>query len=232
MYPIKDEALIRSKQEIPSEVLTSESSDKTESHFYLNFLPRNGVDPTHNSQSKWRLFVIAFSVTCACIVKGPPRKEWPILYAIAVLTTKRILEKIASHPDPLAHQNQLMSKAARIPKSANLSIEYFNTNPRAIEFFRRTSPGEWPNFSKNVGPIYGEFIATNTADNSSVILSFHGGMHVSGSAQSYRAVNYNLSIASGAVIFAINYRLAPLNPYPCGMIDSLTAYLFLIQENP
>lgn len=203
-----------------------------ETYFYKKFLPRDGANLVHHTQTNWEIFKIGLSVTYSYILKGPPRMEWSYLYTLAVLTTKKIFEQISSNGEPalLEYQRLHLSKATKVPIYAMITNEYFKTNQTAIDFFKRKSPGEWPEFAKNVGQIYGEFVGNKKSDQTSVILTFHGGMHVTGSAQVYRAFNYNLSKKSGSVVFAINYRLAPLNPYPCGLIDALSAYIFLIEE--
>lgn len=68
------------------------------------------------------------------------------------------------------------------------------------------------------------------AQKQKVVYFVHGGVFVMGSAASYRKMNYHISGFSGFKVFAANYRLAPQNPFPCALIDSLSGYMFLLEQ--
>jgi acetyl esterase/lipase len=55
----------------------------------------------------------------------------------------------------------------------------------------------------------------------SVALFLHGGGHVAGGVVMYDAIARKLALATGRVIVAVEYRLAPECPYPAGLIDSM-----------
>jgi hypothetical protein len=61
-----------------------------------------------------------------------------------------------------------------------------------------------------------------------IILWTHGGGAVAGTAAEERPVTCNLLKLTGALVFSIDYRLAPQNPFPSGLLDVLVAYNFLI----
>ncbi|CAG8672333.1 4_t:CDS:2 [Dentiscutata erythropus] len=64
-----------------------------------------------------------------------------------------------------------------------------------------------------------------------VILYLHGGAYYLMSAKTHRDLNYRLSKVTGRRVFAINYRLAPESPFPCGLHDAVHAFLYLIDPN-
>ncbi len=53
-----------------------------------------------------------------------------------------------------------------------------------------------------------------------VLIHYHGGGHMVGSITVYDAISRKIAAASGHIVVAVEYRLAPENPYPCGVIDA------------
>lgn len=76
----------------------------------------------------------------------------------------------------------------------------------------------------------GEWIAAPGADPATVVYYLHGGGYTIGSINSHRSMISRISRASGARALAIDYRLAPENPYPAGLEDALTAYRWLLAQ--
>jgi acetyl esterase/lipase len=76
----------------------------------------------------------------------------------------------------------------------------------------------------------GEWITGPGASDAATIYYLHGGGHAIGSIDSHRGLISRLSKASGARAFAIDYRLAPENPYPAGLEDSVKAYRWLLAQ--
>jgi acetyl esterase len=58
---------------------------------------------------------------------------------------------------------------------------------------------------------------------SAVILYLHGGGWVLGSVQTFHGITSALAAISGAVIVAVDYRLAPEHPFPAALDDAWTA---------
>ncbi|MHA2008063.1 MAG: alpha/beta hydrolase [Promethearchaeota archaeon] len=63
-----------------------------------------------------------------------------------------------------------------------------------------------------------------------VIIYLHGGAYVMGSIVSGRVLTLKFSQISSARILAIDYRLAPENPYPAGLNDIITVYKWCINS--
>ncbi len=53
-----------------------------------------------------------------------------------------------------------------------------------------------------------------------VLLFLHGGGHMSGSIDDYDKICRQLTVSSQHIVVAIEYRLAPEYPYPCGIEDA------------
>jgi len=80
----------------------------------------------------------------------------------------------------------------------------------------------------NAGGIPGEWIAAPGAAPERVIYYLHGGGYIIGSINSHRELISRLSRAAGARALAIDYRLAPENPFPAAVEDATAAYRWLL----
>ncbi len=80
----------------------------------------------------------------------------------------------------------------------------------------------------NAGGVPGEWIAAPGADPERVIYYLHGGAYIIGSINTHREMISRLSRAAGARALAIDYRLAPENPFPAAVEDATTAYRWLL----
>jgi acetyl esterase/lipase len=77
-------------------------------------------------------------------------------------------------------------------------------------------------------PVRGEWIRVNGALHPTrAILYVHGGGYVACRPITHRTLTIALARASGAPLFAVDYRLAPEDPYPAALEDALAAYDFL-----
>ena len=65
------------------------------------------------------------------------------------------------------------------------------------------------------------------ADADRIIMYVHGGGYVIGSLKSHRATVAELARAGNCRALAVDYRLAPENPYPAAVDDSVAAYNWL-----
>ncbi|WVR08240.1 hypothetical protein IAU60_005287 [Kwoniella sp. DSM 27419] len=61
-----------------------------------------------------------------------------------------------------------------------------------------------------------------------VILYIHGGAFFFSSLETHRYQVQRHARKAGARAFSVAYRLAPQYPFPCGLLDALAAYLYLI----
>ena len=62
-----------------------------------------------------------------------------------------------------------------------------------------------------------------------VVIHFHSGGYLLGSANGYRSFGTFLSAASGCRVLLPDYRLAPEHPYPAAIEDALTVYEAVVE---
>ncbi len=76
----------------------------------------------------------------------------------------------------------------------------------------------------------GEWVIALTSDPNKRILYLHGGGWVAGCVEKYRPHIARIAAVTGCVVLAIDYRLAPENPFPRGLEDCVTAYKWMLQN--
>jgi acetyl esterase/lipase len=130
-------------------------------------------------------------------------------------------------PDIVGAQRR-NSRPSKLPKTTTVTPTSFLQKGKVIQFIQKTAPGEWPEHANEIGSIYAEWVIEETADPEYIVLYLHGAAYVLGSAQTSRFMSNKISKFGNCRVFAINYRLAPQNPYPCGLIDAVSAYIHLL----
>jgi epsilon-lactone hydrolase len=96
------------------------------------------------------------------------------------------------------------------------------------ELFRgRAQP--WPIERIKANGVAAEWIAAEGARVDRVILYLHGGGFRLGSIDSHRDLMQRLSVATGARVLGIDYRLAPEHMFPAPVEDALAAYRWLLE---
>lgn len=82
----------------------------------------------------------------------------------------------------------------------------------------------------NIDGLYAEWIKPAQSTKNKVILYFHGGGYVSGTCHSHRSITAKFVKSSGIGALLFEYRLAPEEPYPAALEDSLAAYHWLLEQ--
>lgn len=82
----------------------------------------------------------------------------------------------------------------------------------------------------DAGGVPGEWIAAPGADADRVVSYLHGGGYAMGSVNTHRELISRISRASGARALAIDYRLAPEDPFPAAIEDATKAYRWLLSS--
>lgn len=82
----------------------------------------------------------------------------------------------------------------------------------------------------SAGGVPAEWIVAPGAENDRVILYLHGGGYVMGSINTHRAMISRISRAAKARALALDYRLAPENPFPAAVEDATAAYRWLLAQ--
>ena len=84
----------------------------------------------------------------------------------------------------------------------------------------------------DAGGVPGEWVRSSGSNPDHRMLYVHGGSWVSGEAAMYRPMLSKLSELTGLSILAIDYKLAPENPFPAGLNDVYNAYLWMTSNGP
>jgi len=82
----------------------------------------------------------------------------------------------------------------------------------------------------NAGGPEALWVKAVSADDTAVILYLHGGGYTMGSPQTHAGFTGLLSELSRLSVLSVDYRLAPENPYPAAIEDSLSAYRWLLRQ--
>ena len=75
-----------------------------------------------------------------------------------------------------------------------------------------------------------DLVSSGEASSGRAILYLHGGGYVIGSPATHRELARRLSVAADADVLAIDYRLAPENPFPAAVEDAVSAYRWLVGQ--
>lgn len=89
-------------------------------------------------------------------------------------------------------------------------------------------PADFRTEGVQINELEAEWIIPDNTEKNKAILYFHGGGLVVGSFQSHRAIVSKFVKASGVPAMVFNYALAPENPFPAGLNDSISAYKYLL----
>jgi monoterpene epsilon-lactone hydrolase len=81
-----------------------------------------------------------------------------------------------------------------------------------------------------VGGVPAEWIAAPGANPAVVMLYLHGGGYVLGSMRTHRVMLAHLARACQCKVLGLDYRLAPENPFPAPVDDTLVAYRWLLAQ--
>jgi acetyl esterase/lipase len=100
----------------------------------------------------------------------------------------------------------------------------------AAAFSAFPSAGEVKCEPVDAGGVKAEWITASNAAADRVILYLHGGGYVMGSIDTHRELVARLSKAAQARALALDYRLAPENPFPAAVDDSIAAYRWLLAQ--
>jgi acetyl esterase/lipase len=127
-------------------------------------------------------------------------------------------------------QLQIIVEALRSrPAEAGLSIEDSRAEFEALASqFQPT--GDVRCEPVDAGGVPAEWITTPETVHERVIYYLHGGAYVEGSINTHREMISRLARAARARALAIDYRLAPENPFPAAVEDSTCAYRWLISN--
>lgn len=114
------------------------------------------------------------------------------------------------------------------------SILQRQLGPHGID---RIGGKQWWQWRRNKSDLKGEWIEMRNdytqrkkvgETGKRVMLYIHGGAYFFGSVDEHRYQMQRHARKLKARVFAPRYRLAPQFPFPCGLLDCLSAYLYLL----
>ncbi len=82
----------------------------------------------------------------------------------------------------------------------------------------------------DAGGVRAEWITAPGVGSDKAVLYVHGGGYVLGSIDSHRDLCERLSRSAGARVLSLDYRLAPEDPFPAAVDDSVAAYNWLLGQ--
>ncbi|MBO1901417.1 alpha/beta hydrolase [Leucobacter weissii] len=91
-------------------------------------------------------------------------------------------------------------------------------------------PGDGVYESVTANGVPGLLVTAPKASSERLVIHFHSGGYVQGSAQAYRNFAYRLSQVSGAGVFVPDYRLAPEHLYPAAVEDASEVYDWALRK--
>jgi acetyl esterase/lipase len=91
-------------------------------------------------------------------------------------------------------------------------------------------PGDRSYQVVDAGGVSAEWLRASKVREETVLLYLHGGCYGTGSVDTHRDLITRLSIASSMRVLGLNYRLAPLHPFPAAVEDACAAYRWLLKS--
>jgi acetyl esterase/lipase len=115
-------------------------------------------------------------------------------------------------------------------KKQRMSIPEHRINGDQRAGFLGVLPKDMRREKIEIDGIPAEWILPVDSNPHKVIVHLHGGGYVSGSANGYRMFCGWLAGSAGAKVLLPEYRLAPENPFPAALDDSLKVYRWLLAQ--
>lgn len=118
-----------------------------------------------------------------------------------------------------------MNPLGGVKNKRALVDEYASADPSILEMEADFIPVSFGHFQ-------GEWIITENANPDRRILYIHGGSWMAGRVEKYRPHIARIAAATSCSVLAIDYRLAPEDPFPTGLEDCVTAYQWMCEHGP
>jgi len=109
-----------------------------------------------------------------------------------------------------------------------LPLERHRRFASAAERLVPSPPSSIRTVEVDAGGVRAELIATPASDDDRHVLFLHGGGFIIGSPALYRHLTWRVATQARARVLAIDYRLAPENPFPAALDDAVAAYHWLL----
>jgi monoterpene epsilon-lactone hydrolase len=96
--------------------------------------------------------------------------------------------------------------------------------------WRAALPADVRREATEIRGVAGEWLIPEGCSGDEVIFYLHGGGYLFGSPATHRNLTMQLARAARRRVLALDYRLAPENPYPAALDDALSGYRSLLED--
>ena len=151
------------------------------------------------------------------VIRGPERRMWPMDQSIH----SPQLQTIIAHLRGIAQE--ALATAGDLESKRRLVDKYFAAHPSVLEHAASTVP-------VTLSQCTGLWITTQRSDPARRLLYLHGGSWMAGRASVYLPHIARVANATGCTVLAVDYRLAPENPFPAGLEDCVEAFLWMLEQ--
>ena len=177
------------------------------------------------------------------LLRGPPQSSWDIKLHLTVKLYQSLLKSHYGQPRTIEESQESFNKNIETPPYAKINKIFisheYRVNAQAyieklVKPYAIVIDPIWK--SPNSNGINGELAMNknwnfnheeNDWKNEKVVIYLHGGAYYLGNLDYCRENICELSKTSGARVLAIEYRLAPQQPFPAALCDALATYLYL-----
>ncbi|KAI8881523.1 alpha/beta-hydrolase [Backusella circina FSU 941] len=168
--------------------------------------------------------------------KGPAAKSWTLTEDL----TLHFMREMLSRANNVAVEDfQKVTQIEERIKSVNIEQRPFSVpndyRAKAGDILSRIfTPLEnyqigWDwELDRNQPEVKGEWLQEKSSQSDKTLLYLHGGGYYVACCEAYRPLLSDFIEGSKARTCAINYRSAPQDPFPAGLVDSLATYMYLI----
>jgi acetyl esterase/lipase len=133
------------------------------------------------------------------------------------------LQTVITHLRGIAQE--AMTTAGDLESKRRLVDRYFAVHLSVLDHDAITAPVAFGQFS-------GLWITTARSDPARRMLYLHGGSWMAGRVSVYLPHIARIADATGCTVLAVDYRLAPENPFPAGLEDCVQAFLWVLEHGP
>ncbi len=135
------------------------------------------------------------------------------------------LEIVRSHARSLKNRFEQALLGGDMAAARGVVDGTFWADPACREVVADTKP-------VTIGRMRGEWLTTKEGNPRHRLLYLHGGGWCFCGIDSHRPFMSRIARATGCAVLAVEYRLAPENPYPAGLDDCVTGYEWMLENGP
>ena len=116
------------------------------------------------------------------------------------------------------------------PDTTLAGIYHLREKTSASSGLMGKTPSDMQVIDLNIAGMYAEWLIPSNCDPHRIILYFHGGGYVIGSARGHRVIVAKFAVCSQTRTLCFSYPLAPENPFPDALNSSMNVYQHLLTE--